>query len=130
MVLPVLFAAGMSLLDTIDGVFMNFAYGWAFARPVRKVYYNIVITGLSVAVALVIGLIEIDSILVEKLSIHSGPLHAVGSLDLNHVGYIIAALFALTWAIALAWWRFGRVEERWSAGLVERGLADRASSRS
>ena len=53
--LPVLFAAGMSLLDTIDGCFMNFAYGWAFSKPVRKVYYNITITGLSVAVALVIG---------------------------------------------------------------------------
>ncbi|WP_426565907.1 HoxN/HupN/NixA family nickel/cobalt transporter [Angustibacter sp. McL0619] len=125
LVLPVLFAAGMSLLDSIDGVFMNFAYGWAFARPVRKVYYNIVITGLSVAVALVIGLIEIDSILVEKLSIDSGPLHAIGTLDLNYVGYVIAGLFALTWAVALLWWRFGRVEERWSAG-----LAGRASSQS
>jgi high-affinity nickel-transport protein len=120
LVLPVLFAAGMSLLDSIDGVFMNFAYGWAFARPVRKVYYNIVITGLSVAVALVIGLIEIDSILVQKLSIDSGPLHVIGTLDLNYVGYVIVGLFALTWTVALLWWRFGRVEERWSAGLVER----------
>src|SRR5207244_8130735 len=63
--LPVLFAAGMSLLDTIDGCFMNFAYGWAFSKPVRKVYYNITITGLSVAVALLIGSIELDSILTD-----------------------------------------------------------------
>jgi high-affinity nickel-transport protein len=118
LVLPILFAAGMSLLDTVDGLFMNFAYGWAFARPVRKVYYNIVITGLSVAVALVIGIIEIDSILVDKLSIDSGPLHAIGNLDLEYVGYIIVGLFAVTWAAALLWWRFGRVEQRWSEGLL------------
>src|SRR5207249_9810767 len=54
--LPVLFAAGMSLLDTIDGAFMNFAYGWALSQPVRKTYYNITITGLSVAVALIVGM--------------------------------------------------------------------------
>jgi high-affinity nickel-transport protein len=117
LVLPVLFAAGMSLLDSADGVFMNFAYGWAFARPVRKVYYNITITGLSVAVALIIGVIEIDSIVVDKVGITSGPLHAIGTLDLNHVGYIIVALFVLTWAVALTWWKLGRVEERWGAAL-------------
>jgi len=72
LVLPILFAAGMSLLDSLDGLFMNFAYGWAFARPVRKVYYNITITGLSVAVALIIGLVEILSIFVDKLGIESG----------------------------------------------------------
>ena len=64
--LPILFAAGMSLLDSIDGCFMNFAYGWAFSKPVRKVYYNITITGLSVAVALIIGTIELVSIMVER----------------------------------------------------------------
>lgn len=119
LVLPVLFAAGMSLLDSADGVFMNFAYGWAFARPVRKVYYNITITGLSVAVALIIGVIEIDSIVVDKLGIRSGPLHAIGTLSLDHVGYIIVALFVLTWAVALTWWKVGRVEERWSTGMTQ-----------
>jgi high-affinity nickel-transport protein len=118
LVLPVLFAAGMSLLDSVDGVFMNVAYGWAFSRPVRKVYYNITVTGLSVAVALVIGLIEIDSILVDRLPITSGPLHAIGSLDLNAVGYLIVALFVVTWVVALTWWKVGRVEERWNAGLA------------
>jgi high-affinity nickel-transport protein len=116
--LPVLFAAGMSLLDSIDGVFMNYAYGWAFSRPVRKVYYNITITALSVAVALIIGTIELVSILTEKLSITTGPLAWIGGLDLNSVGYVIVALFVLTWVVALAVWRYGRIEERWSAGLA------------
>jgi high-affinity nickel-transport protein len=118
MVLPVLFAAGMSLLDSIDGLFMNFAYGWAFSRPVRKVYYNIIITGLSVSVALIIGVIEIDSILVDKLNIASGPLHAIGTLDLNAVGFIIVGLFVLTWAAALTWWRVGKVEQKWAANVA------------
>lgn len=112
--LPVLFAAGMSLLDTIDGCFMNFAYGWAFSKPVRKVYYNITITGLSVAVALIIGTIELLSILTDRLDITSGPLATIGSLDLNAVGYAIVILFVLTWVLALAIWRFGRIEERWA----------------
>jgi high-affinity nickel-transport protein len=117
--LPVLFAAGMSLLDSIDGCFMNFAYGWAFSKPVRKVYYNITITGLSVAVALLIGGVEIVSILTEKLSITSGPLAWIGSLDLNVVGYAIVAMFVLTWVVALAVWRYGRIEEKWSMNMRE-----------
>jgi high-affinity nickel-transport protein len=117
--LPVLFAAGMSLLDTIDGSFMNFAYGWAFSKPVRKVYYNLTITGLSVAVALIIGGIELISILTEKLHITRGPLAAIGSLDLNHVGYAIVGLFALTWIVAGLIWRFGRIEQRWTPEPVE-----------
>ncbi len=121
--LPVLFAAGMSLLDTIDGCFMNLAYGWAFSRPVRKVYYNIMVTGLSVAVALIIGTIELISILTDQFDITSGPLAAIGHLDLNQVGYVIVGLFVVTWVVALVVWRFARIEEKWSAGLAasERG---------
>lgn len=115
--LPILFAAGMSLLDTIDGCFMNFAYGWAFSKPVRKVYYNITITGLSVAVALIIGSIELASVLSDKLGLESGPLAAIGGLDLNHVGYAIVAFFVLTWVLALLIWKYGRIEEKWSARL-------------
>ncbi|WP_307857099.1 HoxN/HupN/NixA family nickel/cobalt transporter [Pseudarthrobacter albicanus] len=115
--LPVLFAAGMSLLDSVDGCFMNFAYGWAFARPVRKIYYNLVITALSVAVALIIGTIELVSILDEKAGITTGPLAAIGQVDLNNVGYGIAGLFVLAWVLALAVWRYGRIEEKWSAAL-------------
>ena len=116
--LPILFAAGMSLFDSIDGCFMNFAYGWAFAKPVRKVYYNITITSLSVAVALIIGTIEVVSIVVEKLDITTGPLVWIGSLDLNYVGFAIVGLFVVTWSVALAVWHFGKVEQKWDAGLA------------
>ena len=119
LVLPVLFAAGMSLLDSIDGSFMNFAYGWAFSRPVRKVYYNITVTALSVAVALVIGVIELVGLLGEKLEITSGPVAWIGSIDLGDVGFWIVGLFVVTWLVAIAVWRLGRVEQRW-----ERALAD------
>jgi nickel/cobalt transporter (NiCoT) family protein len=115
--LPILFAAGMSLLDTIDGCFMNFAYGWAFSKPVRKIYYNITITGLSVAVALIIGSIELISILTEKAGITSGPLATIANVNLDFVGYAIVALFVLTWVIAVTIWKYGRIEEKWSAGL-------------
>jgi len=101
--LPVLFAAGMSLLDTIDGAFMNFAYGWALSNPVRKAYYNIIITALSVAVALIVGTVELLSV-----------LGFAPGVDLNLVGYFIVGLFVATWALALAVWRYGRIEERWS----------------
>jgi high-affinity nickel-transport protein len=113
--LPVLFAAGMSLLDTIDGAFMGFAYDWALARPVRKLYYNLTITGLSVAVALGIGTIELGSVLVERLGLEGGVWSWLGGVDLGAVGYIVVALFALTWLVAAAVWRFGRVEQRWAA---------------
>ncbi len=116
-VLPILFAAGMSLLDALDGSFMNVAYGWAFAQPVRKIYYNITVTALSVAVALVIGGVEIIGLLADKMGITTGPLAAIGGLDLEHVGYGIVALFVLTWAVAITVWKVGRVEERWSAPL-------------
>jgi high-affinity nickel-transport protein len=93
---------------------MNFAYGWAFAKPVRKVYYNITITGLSVAVALVIGSIELDSILADKLHITHGPLAAIAAIDLNHVGYAIVGLFVLTWVGAQLVWKYARIEEKWT----------------
>jgi len=116
--LPILFAAGMSLLDTIDGCFMNFAYGWAFSKPVRKVYYNIIVTALSVAVALIIGTIELVSILTSRLGITSGPLATVGDLDLNHVGYAIVGLFVITWVVSVAVWHLARIEQRWSASVL------------
>ncbi|MDH6696057.1 HoxN/HupN/NixA family nickel/cobalt transporter [Streptomyces griseoviridis] len=116
--LPVLFAAGMSLLDTVDGSFMNFAYGWAFSKPVRKVYYNLTITGLSVAVALIIGTVELLGLLVDRLGLHGPFWDWIGGLDLNIVGFVIVGLFFATWVIALLVWKFGRIEEKWSAGLA------------
>jgi high-affinity nickel-transport protein len=115
--LPVLFAAGMSLFDTIDGTFMNFAYGWAFSRPVRKVYYNLVVTALSVAVAFVIGTIELLSVAAEKLRLEGGFWAWVSGIDLNLVGYGLVGLFVVTWAGAIAVWRLARIEEKWGAGM-------------
>jgi nickel/cobalt transporter (NiCoT) family protein len=118
LVLPVLFAAGMSLFDTADGVLMTRAYGWAFLKPVRKVFYNLTVTVLSVTVALVIGTLVLVGLLVERLGIGSGPLVWMASLDLEFVGFAIVGLFVVTWAAAVAVWRFGRIEERWSEGAV------------
>ena len=118
LVLPVLFTAGMSLLDTTDGAFMNGAYGWAFARPVRKVFYNMAVTTLSVVVAVVIGLIEVISVVSAETGFTGGPIGWVAALDLNYVGFGIVALFVAAWATALGVWRFGRVEERWTTALA------------
>jgi high-affinity nickel-transport protein len=114
LVLPVLFAAGMSLFDAADGVLMTRAYGWAFLKPVRKVFYNLTITVLSVTVALVIGVIVLAGLLAERLHVDGGPLAWLASLDLEYVGFAIVGLFVLTWAVAAAIWRFGRIEQRWS----------------
>ncbi len=111
--LPVLFAAGMSLLDTLDGTFMNFAYGWAFFRPVRKVYYNITITGLSVFVAFAIGTVELLSILGSQLRLSGGIWGWTGRFDMNQAGFVIVGVFAVTWVVALVIWHFGQVEARW-----------------
>jgi high-affinity nickel-transport protein len=121
--LPILFAAGMSLLDTIDGSFMNFAYGWAFSRPVRKVYYNLAITGLSVAVALLIGTIELGGLLAERLSLSGSFWRWFEGVDINLLGFAIVGMFVLTWTIAVAVWRFGRIEERWTRDLEQRPAA-------
>ncbi len=115
--LPVLFAAGMSLFDSIDGSFMNFAYGWAFSKPVRKVYYNITITALSVAVALLIGTIEVLGLLAGEFNWTGAFWHWVSNLDLNVIGFGIVGLFVLTWVVALAVYRFARIEDKWSARL-------------
>ncbi|MEV8099863.1 HoxN/HupN/NixA family nickel/cobalt transporter [Kitasatospora sp. NPDC085879] len=113
--LPVLFAAGMCLLDTIDGSFMNFAYGWAFSKPVRKIYYNLTITGLSVAVALIIGTVELLGLLADQLNLHGAFWDWISGLDLNTVGFVIVGLFFATWIIALTVWRFARIEQKWTA---------------
>jgi nickel/cobalt transporter (NiCoT) family protein len=115
--LPVLFAAGMTLLDTADGSFMNFAYGWAFLKPVRKVYYNITITGLSIAVALIIGGVELLGLLCQQLNLTGGFWDWINGLDINLLGFIIVGLFVVTWIASLLIWRFAKIEERWSANV-------------
>ena len=120
--LPVLFAAGMSLMDSIDGSFMNFAYGWAFSKPVRKVFYNITITGLSVAVALVIGTIELGGLIAQHLNLSGSFWTWFENIDLNVLGFVIVGMFLATWVIAISVWHFGHIEERWSAHLEEGGI--------
>src|ERR1039457_2754662 len=113
--LPILFAAGMSLLDTADGCFMNFAYDWAFARPIRKVYYNLTITGLSVFVALFIGTIEILGLIGQEVHLGGGFWAFMQGFDINKAGFVIFGVFVLTWAVARGVGRCGRIEERGDA---------------
>jgi len=120
--LPVLFAAGMSLMDSIDGSFMNFAYGWAFSQPVRKVFYNLTITGLSVAVAVVIGTIELGGLIASELNLSGSFWSWFETININLLGFVIVGMFVLTWTIALSVWRFGRIEERWSASIAGPGV--------
>ncbi|HUJ66793.1 MAG TPA: HoxN/HupN/NixA family nickel/cobalt transporter [Acidimicrobiales bacterium] len=112
--LPLLFAGGMTLFDTLDGCFMNFAYGWAFANPVRKVYYNLVITGLSIAVAFLIGTIEIAGLLSSELHVHGGAWSFLADFDINRAGFVVAGLFVVVWAVAIGYWKLGRLEQRWA----------------
>ncbi len=111
--LPLFFAGGMSLLDTIDGSFMNFAYGWAFSKPVRKVYYNIIITGLSVAVALFVGGLEILQVIANQLKLNGGFWDYCKAFNLNSAGYFIVGAFVVVWSAALLLWKYGKIEERW-----------------
>src|ERR1700756_2214797 len=115
--LPFLFSGGMMLFDSLDGVFMNFAYGWAFARPVRKVYYNLVITALSIGAAFIVGTIEILGVLTSEIHLHGAFWDLMANFNINLAGFCIAALFVLVWAAALIYWRFAQVEARWSAAV-------------
>jgi nickel/cobalt transporter (NiCoT) family protein len=130
MCLPILFAAGMCLLDTLDGIFMNFAYSWAFFNPVRKIYYNLAITGLSVAICFFIGTIEVFGLLRRELSTgatgfwHTGFWNYMANFNINTAGFVIVGMFILTWTVALGFWKYGHVEERWSARLQPAATAD------
>ncbi len=111
--LPILFAAGMSLFDSADGCFMNFAYDWAFARPIRKVYYNLTITGLSVLVAFFVGTIEVLGLVAQETHLSGGFWAFMTAFNINTAGFVIVGMFVVTWVIALAVWHFGRIEQKW-----------------
>jgi nickel/cobalt transporter (NiCoT) family protein len=118
--LPILFTAGMSLMDTTDGIFMNAAYGWAFFNPIRKVYYNLAITGLSVAICFLIGGIETLSLIpyeIKGVSQHHGFWGFMYNFNINTAGFAIVGLFVITWALALLIWRYGHIEQKWGARL-------------
>ncbi|MGH9170750.1 MAG: HoxN/HupN/NixA family nickel/cobalt transporter [Acidimicrobiales bacterium] len=118
--LPILFTAGMTFMDTTDGIFMNLAYGWAFFNPVRKVFYNLAITGLSVAICFFIGGIETLGIFpmeMHGLSQTHGFWGFMYNFNINTAGFVIVGMFLVTWAGAMLWWRYGHIEEKWSARL-------------
>lgn len=112
MVLPVLFAAGMTLFDTLDGLLMNRAYQWAFARPIRKVYYNLTVTALSVAVAFLVGGLVLAGLVADQAGISSGPVAWLASIDLENFGFVVVGVFVLVWGLALTYWKLGDVENR------------------
>ena len=118
LVLPLLFASGMCLMDTADGAFMAQAYDWAFSNPIRKVYYNLTVTGLSVAVALFIGTVELYQVATSGLDL-GGVLGFVQNLGFGYLGYVVVGMFVVVWAVSYLVWKVGGVEERWSAALVE-----------
>ena len=113
--LPLLFAAGMTLMDTTDGVLMAKAYNWAFVNPLRKIFYNLSTTGLSVAVALLIGTVELLQVLINLLSLQGRVFDAIAALDFGILGYVIVGLFLGSWALSVAFWKFGRIEQRYAA---------------
>jgi high-affinity nickel-transport protein len=113
--LAVLFGAGMSLMDTADGVFMSKAYRWALFSPLRKIYYNITTTGLSVAVALLVGTIELLQVLATQLKLRGEFFSWLATLDFESLGYFIVALFAVGWACSVAVWKVRRLDEGWES---------------
>jgi high-affinity nickel-transport protein len=112
--LPILFAAGMCLMDTADGAFMSHAYNWAFSNPIRKIYYNITITSLSVSIALAIGTIELLQVFSTKLSLNSSFWNHLNNLNLGTIGYLVVCLFIATWATSVLIWKTRRIEARWT----------------
>jgi nickel/cobalt transporter (NiCoT) family protein len=121
--LPILFAAGMTMFDAIDGCFMNFAYDWAFAKPVRKVFYNLTITGLSVFVAFFIGTIEIIGLIGQEAHLNDPFFNFFQNFNINTAGFVIVGAFVATWIVALLYWRLARVEEKWDARMISDEVA-------
>lgn len=119
LVLPILFTAGMSIMDTLDGCFMNTAYGWAFMKPVRKVYYNLTITGLSVAICYFIGTIEVLGLIPQELHWHGPFWSFMENFDINKAGFVIVGMFIATWLLAVGIWKAARVEQKWEAGMAK-----------
>ncbi|MEU8142204.1 hypothetical protein [Nonomuraea sp. NPDC048901] len=112
--LPLIFAGGMSLWDTLDGALMCRAYGWAFSHPLRKIYYNLSTTSLSIFVAFVVGTIELIGVLTDKLGVADRqPWALLTGLDLNTIGYFVVGTFLITWLGSMAYWRLAKIEQRY-----------------
>jgi len=111
LVLPFMFTCGMVLVDTTDGVMMRVAYGWAFLQPLRKIYYNLTVTVISVLVAIVIGTVELLQVVSRELSLNGAFWGWVASLDFGAIGFGIIGLFIGSWAASIIYWRYKRFDE-------------------
>jgi high-affinity nickel-transport protein len=113
LVLPILFTAGMSLVDTTDGILMLGAYRWAFVRPMRKLYYNITITFVSVVVAVLIGGIEVLGLLQDRLGLKGVFWDAIGSLNEHFglLGYVVIGVFIVSWIVSIAIYKLRRYDD-------------------
>jgi high-affinity nickel-transport protein len=111
--LPLLFAAGMTMMDTTDGILMSSAYNWAFVNPLRKIFYNLTTTSLSVAIALVVGTIELWQVFIGTLGLRGQAEDFIAGLDFGVLGYIVVAMFLCAWALSVLYWKFGRIEARY-----------------
>ena len=122
--LPLLFAAGMTLMDTVDGLFLAHAYGWAFSNPVKKIYYNIAITSLSVVIALVIGTVELLHVMSTSLGLRGRGWDSLNNLDFGTLGYAMVVLFIIVWAVSVSVWKVRQADRR----PMERDADQRAHS--
>lgn len=116
LVLPILFTAGMTLVDTLDGLVMHHAYSWAFAAPVRRIYYNLTITLISVAVAFLVGGVGLTSLVARTLGSNAGALGWIASLEFENLGFLIVGVLVLTWLVAVGYWKLARIEVRYGEG--------------
>ena len=116
--LPILFAAGMTLMDTTDGVLMVKAYNWAFVNPLRKIFYNLTTTSVSVVAALAIGTIELAQVAIEVLGINGTAASFIAGIEFGALGYVIAGLFLVAWGMSVALWKLGRIEQRYGGPVL------------
>ena len=115
LILPLMFTCGMVLVDTTDGVLMRMAYGWAFLNPLRKVYYNLTVTVISILVAWAIGTVELLQVISGELSLSGGFWSWLNTLDFETMGYGIVAIFVASWLVSLAYWKYNKFEQKYAA---------------
>ncbi len=111
LVLPLMFTCGMVLVDTTDGVTMRLANGWAFLNPVRKIFYNLIVTIISVLVAFVIGGVEVLQVLSMELGLNGGFWDWLNGLNFETIGYGIAAVFTMAWAASVIVWKYKKYDQ-------------------
>jgi high-affinity nickel-transport protein len=111
LVLPLLFTCGMVTVDTADGVAMRLAYGWAFLNPIRKIYYNLTVTVISVLVAWAIGTVELLQVLATELNLNGGFWSWLTALNFEMIGFGIIGIFVFSWLLSLGYWRYKKYDK-------------------